>query len=113
MPRSSGLLEPLRTGFSVLTGSQAVPGVLLLADLRQLHRMAAGALLDWELLAQAVKDSELMATHPAVPSGDVAPAEVDKRDAQDALAAGAGELSRISGRAVGYGRWGGTAKEET
>jgi hypothetical protein len=63
MPRSSGLLAPLRTGFSVVTGRQSAPGVLLLADLRRLHRMAAGVSLDWELLAQgaqAVKDSELV-----------------------------------------------------
>jgi hypothetical protein len=46
-----------------VTGRQAVPGVLLLADLRALHRMAAGVSLDWELLAQgaqAVKEGELV-----------------------------------------------------
>lgn len=39
-------------------------GLLLLADLRQLHRVAAGVSLDWKLLAQAAqaaKDSELLA----------------------------------------------------
>ena len=39
-------------------------GLLLLADLRRLHRVAAGVSLDWELLgqgAQAAKDSELLA----------------------------------------------------
>jgi hypothetical protein len=39
------------------------PGLLLLADLRQLHRLAAGASVDWELLgqaAQAAKDEELL-----------------------------------------------------
>jgi hypothetical protein len=40
------------------------PGLVLLADLRRVHRVAAGASLDWELLAQgaqAAKDSELLA----------------------------------------------------
>lgn len=39
------------------------PGLLLLAGLRRIHRLAAGASLDWELLAQgaqAAKDSELL-----------------------------------------------------
>ena len=33
----------------------AEPGLLLLADLRRVHRKAAGASLDWELLAQAAR----------------------------------------------------------
>lgn len=40
------------------------PALLLLADLRRVHRVAAGASLDWELLAQAgqaAKDSDLVA----------------------------------------------------
>jgi hypothetical protein len=40
------------------------PSLLLLADLRRVHRVAAGASLDWELLAQgaqAAKDSDLLA----------------------------------------------------
>lgn len=56
-------LAPLRTKLSELTGRRAEPGVLLLADLRRLHRAAAGVSLDWELLAQgaqAVKDTELL-----------------------------------------------------
>src|SRR3954470_9369519 len=39
-------------------------GLLLLADLRGVHRKAAGVSLDWELLAQAaqaMKDGELLA----------------------------------------------------
>jgi hypothetical protein len=38
------------------------PSLLLLADLRRVHRVAAGASLDWELLAQAAqaaKDADL------------------------------------------------------
>jgi len=40
------------------------PSLLLLADLRRVHRVAAGVSLDWELLAQAAqatKDGELLA----------------------------------------------------
>jgi hypothetical protein len=40
------------------------PALLLLADLRRVHRVAAGASLDWELLAQgaqAAKDADLLA----------------------------------------------------
>lgn len=39
------------------------PALVLLADLRRLHRMAAGASLDWELIgqaAQAAKDDDLL-----------------------------------------------------
>jgi hypothetical protein len=37
------------------------PGLLLLADLRHIHRTAAGVSLDWELLAQAAQG---MKQHP-------------------------------------------------
>jgi hypothetical protein len=36
-------------------GRRPEPGLLLLADLRRLHRKAAGVSLDWELLAQAAQ----------------------------------------------------------
>jgi hypothetical protein len=39
------------------------PAVVLLADLRRVHRVAAGVSLDWELLAQgaqAAKDADLL-----------------------------------------------------
>ncbi|MEB3983550.1 hypothetical protein OQ968_20065 [Mycobacterium sp. 663a-19] len=39
------------------------PALLLLADLRRIHRLAAGTSLDWELLgqaAQAARDAELL-----------------------------------------------------
>lgn len=36
-------------------GRRPEPGLLLLADLRRVHRKAAGASLDWELLAQAAQ----------------------------------------------------------
>ncbi|MFN2479395.1 MAG: hypothetical protein ABR615_09535 [Pseudonocardiaceae bacterium] len=60
----SGLLSAVRSKASELVGRRPEPGLLLLADLRHLHRVAAGVSLDWELLgqgAQAAKDSELLA----------------------------------------------------
>ena len=47
-----------------LLGRRPEPGLLLLVDLRRLHRKAAGVSLDWELLAQgaqAAKDPDLLA----------------------------------------------------
>lgn len=64
-PRRSGPLASIRTAVSELTRRRAEPGLLLLADLRRLHRKAAGVSLDWELLAQgaqAAKNVELFAT---------------------------------------------------
>jgi hypothetical protein len=61
---ASGLLSTVRGKTSELTGRRPEPGLLLLTDLRHLHRTAAGVSLDWELLAQgaqAAKDSELLA----------------------------------------------------
>jgi hypothetical protein len=49
---------------SELTGRFHEPALLLLADLREIHLTAAGASLDWEVLAQsaqAMKDTELLA----------------------------------------------------
>jgi len=46
-----------------LTGRRHEPSLVLLADLRHLHRKAAGVSLDWEVLAQtaqAMKDAELL-----------------------------------------------------
>jgi hypothetical protein len=61
---SHGLLDSMREKLSEAAGRRPEPGLLLLADLRELHRTAAGVSLDWELLgqgAQAAKDSELLA----------------------------------------------------
>jgi hypothetical protein len=63
-PEDSGLLATVRTKASELIGHRPETSLLLLADLRHLHRVAAGVSLDWELLgqgAQATKDSELLA----------------------------------------------------
>jgi hypothetical protein len=59
----SGPLAPIRAVISELGGRRPEPGLLLLADLRRLHRKAAGVSLDWELLAQgaqAVSDTDLL-----------------------------------------------------
>jgi hypothetical protein len=55
---------PLQRRVSEMLRRRPEPALLLLADLRWIHRMAAGVSLDWELLAQgaqAVKDDELLA----------------------------------------------------
>jgi hypothetical protein len=59
----STLLARLKQKGAELTGRFHEPGLLLLADLRHVHRMAAGASLDWEVLAQtaqAMKDTDLL-----------------------------------------------------
>jgi hypothetical protein len=66
--RSDGMARPvgrtLQKRLSDLLRSRPEPALLLLADLRRVHRVAAGTSLDWELLAQAaqaVKDTDLQA----------------------------------------------------
>ncbi|MEN3123939.1 hypothetical protein [Janibacter sp. LM] len=57
------LTARLKQKTSELTGRFHEPGLLLLADLRRLHQMAAGVSLDWEVLAQtaqAMRDRELL-----------------------------------------------------
>jgi hypothetical protein len=61
----STLLTKVKHKGAELTGRFHEPALLLLADLRHVHRMAAGVSLDWEILAQtaqAMKDRELLAT---------------------------------------------------
>lgn len=63
-PSPEGPLAPVRRKLSEWVGRRDELGVLLIADLRRIHRAAAGVSLDWELLAQgaqAVKDTELLA----------------------------------------------------
>jgi hypothetical protein len=60
----SVLLTTVRQTSSEALGRFRSPGLVLLADLRRVHRLAAGVSLDWELLAQtaqAVSDSDLLA----------------------------------------------------
>ena len=59
------LLATLRQKGSELIGRHHDPALLLLRDLREIHRAAAGVSLDWEILAQtaqALQDRELLAT---------------------------------------------------
>jgi hypothetical protein len=60
----SRLLAAVRQFGSEMIGDRHDPALLLLRDLREIHRKAAGISLDWEVLAQtaqALKDSELLA----------------------------------------------------
>ena len=59
------ILARMKQKGAELTGRFHEPTLLLLADLRHIHRTAAGVSLDWEVLAQtaqAMKDAELMST---------------------------------------------------
>ncbi|MGY4648609.1 hypothetical protein [Mycobacterium sp. URHB0021] len=63
-PRRFVLSGRLQERLSDLLRHRQQPSLLLLADLRRVHRVAAGVSLDWELLAQAAqatKDGELLA----------------------------------------------------
>jgi lipopolysaccharide export system protein LptC len=58
------LLAKVKQKGSELVGRFHEPSLLLLADLRHIHRTAAGVSLDWEVLAQtaqAMQDTELLA----------------------------------------------------
>ncbi|GAB3238802.1 hypothetical protein GCM10027447_38410 [Glycomyces halotolerans] len=59
----STILAAMRQKGSELLGRRHDPGLLLLRDLRRIHRMAAGVSVDWEILAQtaqALKDPKLL-----------------------------------------------------
>jgi hypothetical protein len=63
-PHGFAAAAATRRRFSQLAGRRQETGLLLLADLRRLHRRIAGVSLDWELLAQgaqAAKDTGLLA----------------------------------------------------
>ncbi|WP_156688234.1 hypothetical protein [Mycobacterium sp. Marseille-P9652] len=62
-PRTRPVTGPVQSRASDLLRHRPEPGLILLADLRRIHRIAAGVSLDWELLAQAAqaaKDTELL-----------------------------------------------------
>ena len=62
-PSGSGVVATLREKTSELLGRRPQPGLLLLADLEQLHLRASRASLAWIALAQAAqaaKDAELL-----------------------------------------------------
>jgi hypothetical protein len=57
------LMATIRQKGAELLGGHHDPALLLLKDLRDIHRTAAGVSLDWEILAQtaqALKDDELL-----------------------------------------------------
>lgn len=57
------IVAKVRQRGAELLGRRHDPVLLLLADLRRIHRKAAGVSLDWEILAQtaqALKDRELL-----------------------------------------------------
>ncbi|MFL6060224.1 MAG: hypothetical protein ACJ72E_03260 [Marmoricola sp.] len=59
----SELLAGLKQKSAELMGHSHAPGLLLISDLRHVHRKAAGVSLDWEVLAQtaqALEDAELL-----------------------------------------------------
>lgn len=60
----SGIVARVRQRGAELIGRRPEPALLLLVDLRRIHRKAAGVSLDWEILAQtaqALQDRELLA----------------------------------------------------
>lgn len=62
-PRSHALRIRIQERLSDALRRRPEPALLLLADLRRVHRVAAGVSLDWELLAQgaqAAKDDDLL-----------------------------------------------------
>jgi hypothetical protein len=63
-PRMAAIAASAQERVSDRLGRRPEPAMLLLADLRRLHRLAAGVSVDWELLAQgaqAAKDDDLLA----------------------------------------------------
>jgi hypothetical protein len=62
-PRTTSLTRSAQQWISDRVGRRPEPSLLLLADLRRLHRLAAGVSIDWELLAQGAqvaKDDRLL-----------------------------------------------------
>ncbi|MGY1708728.1 hypothetical protein ACI8AC_04380 [Geodermatophilus sp. SYSU D00758] len=53
-----GVLAGAKQRAADLLSRRSTPGLLLLADLRHLYREAAGASLDWEVLAQSAQGAK-------------------------------------------------------
>jgi hypothetical protein len=63
-PRTTQVTDSAQRWVSDRLGRRPETSLVLLVDLRRLHRLAAGVSVDWELLAQgaqAAKDDELLA----------------------------------------------------
>jgi hypothetical protein len=59
----TGVATVVREAVADLAARRKEPAMLLLADMRRLHKMAAGTSLDWDVLgqaAQALQDKELL-----------------------------------------------------
>lgn len=56
-PHTQVRTAALQHRMSALVRKRSAPALLLLADLRRVHRAAAGVSLDWEMLAQAAQAS--------------------------------------------------------
>jgi hypothetical protein len=62
-PRTGATTGFLQGRLSAMLRGRPEPGLVLQADLRRVHRLAAGTSVDWELLgqvAQATRDDELL-----------------------------------------------------
>lgn len=62
-PQTHAVTGALQSRLSGMLRHRPEPGLLLLADLRRIHLIAAGVSVDWELLgqvAQAVRDQDLL-----------------------------------------------------
>jgi hypothetical protein len=62
-PRTHAITGALQARLSGALRHRPEPGLVLLADLRRIHLIAAGLSVDWELLgqvAQAVRDQDLL-----------------------------------------------------
>lgn len=62
-PHTGAITGLVQARMSGMLRHRPEPGLVLLADLRRIHRISAGVSLDWELLAQgaqAAKDSRLL-----------------------------------------------------
>jgi hypothetical protein len=60
---ATGVASVVREAVADLAARRKEPAMLLLADMRRLHKMAAGTSLDWDVLgqaAQALQDQELL-----------------------------------------------------
>jgi hypothetical protein len=61
---ASGVASTVREVVADLASRRKEPAMLLLADMRKLHKMAAGTSVDWDVLgqaAQALQDRDLLA----------------------------------------------------
>ncbi|TSD99470.1 hypothetical protein FOS14_11830 [Skermania sp. ID1734] len=57
-PRTEPITAGMQEKVAEVIGRRPEPGLLLLLDLRHVHRVAAGVSLDWELLAQAAQSAK-------------------------------------------------------